>query len=155
VGIAWHSAKAGAEHQKSVALEDWRPILSTPGATFVSLQYGEHAKAAKAVRESLGCDIILDRSIDGLKDIDNFAAQVAAMDHVVSVSNTTVHVSGGLGIPTSAMIPASYGRIWYWFLDRTNSPWYPAMQLFCQRRGEGWSPTIAAVADDLTRRLGG
>ncbi len=155
IGIAWHSAKVGAEQQKSVALEAWAPILRIPGATFVSLQYGEHAKAAKAVRETVGCDIIIDKSVDPLKDIDGFAAQVAAMDHVVSVSNTTVHVAGALGIPTSTMIPASYGRIWYWFLDRTDSPWYPSMRLFRQRQGEGWASAIAAVAEDLTHRLGG
>lgn len=155
VGIAWHSAKAGAERQKSIVLEDWAPILQTPGATFVSLQYGEHAKAAKTVRASIGGEIIIDKSVDPLKDIDGFAAQVAAMDHVVSVSNTTVHVAGALGIPASIMIPASYGRIWYWFLDRTDSPWYPTARLFRQRQSEGWASTIDAVAKDLTHRLGG
>ena len=155
IGIAWHSAKAGAERQKSVALKDWEPILQTPGTTFVSLQYGEHSKAAKAVRATSGCEIIIDKSVDPLKDIDGFAAQVAAMDHVVSVSNTTVHVSGALGIPTSIMIPASYGRIWYWFLDRADSPWYPTARLFRQRQGDGWTSTIAAVAEDLKHRLGG
>jgi len=148
VGIAWHSANIGAEQQKSVALADWAPILKIPGATFVSLQYGEYAQDAKAF------DIIVDKSVNPLKDIDGFAAQVAAMDHVVSVSNTTVHVSGALGMPTSTMIPASYGRIWYWFLDRSDSPWYPAMRLYRQSRGEGWAPTLKAVADDLAQRLG-
>ena len=154
VGIAWHSANAGAERQKSVALDAWGPILKNPKATFVNLQYGDCAKEAKAARDTFDCALIHDRSIDPLKDVDGFAAQVAAMDHVVSVSNTTVHVAGALGIPTSAMIPAAYGRIWYWFLDRTDSPWYPAIHLFRQGRNEGWDPTIAAIAEDVKRALG-
>ena len=137
-----------AEDQKSIALANWAPILNLPGITFVSVQYGERVQDAKAH------DIIVDKSINPLKDIDGFAAQVAAMDHVVSVSNTTVHVSGGLGIPTSTMIPASYGRIWYWFLDRSDSPWYPAMQLYRQSKSDGWQPTLNAVAGDLARNLG-
>ena len=155
VGIAWHSANAGAEHHKSVPLQSWAPILKIPGVTFVSLQYGDHGKDAKAAGTALGCDIVVDKSINPLKDIDGFAAQVAAMDHVVSVSNTTVHIAGALGVPTSTMIPSAYGRIWYWFLDRTDSPWYPAMRLFRQGHNHGWEATMAAVADDLTRRLGG
>jgi len=148
IGIAWHSANAGAEDQKSIALANWAPILNLPGITFVSLQYGDRVQDAKPH------DIIVDKSITPLKDIDGFAAQVSAMDHVVSVSNTTVHVSGGLGIPTSTMIPASYGRIWYWFLDRSDSPWYPAMQLYRQSKSDGWQPTLNAVATDLARKLG-
>ncbi len=154
VGIAWHSANVGAARQKSVALESWAPILKISNATFVSLQYGEHVKDTKAADNAFGCKILVDKSVDPLKDIDGFAAQVAAMDHVVSVSNTTVHVSGALGVPTSTMIPAAYGRIWYWFLDRSDSPWYPAMRLYRQSRNAGWDSTIAAVAADLIRQLG-
>jgi tetratricopeptide (TPR) repeat protein len=154
VGIAWHSANPTAEAQKSVALDAWAPILALPGVKYVNLQYGEHRKDAKTVRDAGGGEIIGDKTIDPLKDIDGFAAQVAAMDHVVSVSNTTVHVAGALGVPTSTMIPAAFGRIWYWFLDRSDSPWYPAMTLFRQKTPDDWTTTCADVAHDLRRKLG-
>jgi len=51
-------------------------------------------------------------------------------------------------------VPASYGRIWYWFLERDNSPWYSKVRLFRQKRDCGWEPTITAVAEDLARKLG-
>ena len=52
------------------------------------------------------------------------------------------------------MLPSAYGRIWYWFLDRIDSPWYPAMRLYRQPRNEGWEPTIAGIAEDLKSKLG-
>ncbi|MBY0511393.1 MAG: tetratricopeptide repeat protein [Rhodospirillaceae bacterium] len=154
VGIAWHSANPTAESQKSIPLEAWTPLLAIPGIRFINLQYGDHRKDAKTLRDAAGREIIADNAVDALNDIDRFAAQVAAMDHVVSVSNTAVHVAGALGVPTSTMIPAAFGRIWYWFHDRTDSPWYPTMTLFRQRAPGEWGPTLAAVAQDLSRKLG-
>ena len=153
VGLGWHSANASAEHHKSIGLDAWGPILRDRNVTFVSLQYGDHARDIRAARETHGCDIINDKSIDALKNIDDMAAQVAAMDCVVSVSNTTVHVAGGLGIPTLALIPHSYGRLWYWFLDGVVSPWYPALRLFRQSQMGDWSSPLADAGDALTHAL--
>ena len=149
VGIAWHSANPQASAEKSTPLPAWEDILRTPGYRFVSLQYGEHSGAYKALRDATGLSLIVDKTVDAKNDLERFAAQVAAMDLVISVSNTTVHFAGALGVPVWTLVPASVGRIWYWFLDRTDSPWYPTMRLFRQQRGIDWSPTLRAVARDL------
>jgi tetratricopeptide (TPR) repeat protein len=146
VGIAWRSANPVAEAEKSTALAAWSDILRTPGARFVSLQYGSHAKEIDAAKKATGAKIIVDSTVDALTDMDRFAAQVAAMDLVISVSNTTVHVAGSMGMPVWTLVPASKGRIWYWFLERTDSPWYPTMRLFRQSRGTDWTPVLQDVA---------
>ena len=150
IGIAWHSANPTAAAQKSTSLLEWGPLLQTPGAIFVSLQYGNHAAEVRAAEAAFGCRIVTDKTVDSLKDIDAFAAQVAAMDHVVSVSNTTVHVAGGLGVPTSVLLPKAFGKIWYWFLERSDSPWYPSLTLHRQTRAGAWNDIIAAAARTLT-----
>ena len=40
-----------------------------------------------------------DATIDQMTDIDGFAAQIAALDAVVTISRTAAHVAGALGIP--------------------------------------------------------
>jgi hypothetical protein len=47
------------------------------------------------------------------------------------------------------LVPAATGRVWYWFLAREDSPWYPSMRLFRRKHGAGWEPTLAAVAQAL------
>ena len=153
VGIAWHSANAAAESHKSIGLEAWVPILRQPNATFVSLQYGDHRNEIAAVRAAFGCEIIHDPGINALTSIDDFAAQAAAMDHVVSVSNTTVHVAGALGIPTLVLVPKAFGRMWYWFQGREDSPWYPSLRLIRQQDDDAWDAPLAAAAAELTRWL--
>jgi hypothetical protein len=47
------------------------------------------------------------------------------------------------------MIPANRGRMWYWFLDRTDSPWYQSVRLFRASPADKWKPAIAGVAASL------
>jgi len=151
VGIAWHSANPQAGAEKSTPLTAWADILRTPGYRFVSLQYGEHAQAHKHLRAATGLALIVDKTVDAKNDLARFAAQVAAMDLVISVSNTTVHFAGALGVPVWTLVPASVGRIWYWFLDRADSPWYQSMRLLRQERDVDWSPVLHAAAESLRR----
>jgi ADP-heptose:LPS heptosyltransferase len=151
VGIAWHSANPQAGTEKSTSLVEWQEILRTPGYRFVSLQYGDHAAAYRQLKDATGLSLIVDRTVDSKKDLARFASQVAAMDLVISVSNTTVHFAGALNVPVWTLVPASVGRIWYWFLERTDSPWYPSMRLFRQNRDAGWAPILQSITQELKR----
>jgi hypothetical protein len=142
---------------KSLRLIDLAPVLKMPGVTFVNLQYGDCTSELAAVKETLGVDIIHDPEVDQLSDMDTYFAQVAAMDHVVSTSNTAVHVAAAQNIPTSIILPFAKGLLWYWFAGRTDSPWYPSAKVYRQGRGGTtvtWAEDlIPRVAADLTNWL--
>jgi len=148
IGIAWRSVNEKLGSAKTTALGDWTPILRSRDAVFLSLQYGDCA-AEIAAMAAHGITIHRDPEIDPLIDLDGFAAQCAAMDLVISVSNTTVHVAGALGVPTWVMLPRSHGLLWYWFLEREDSPWYPSLRLFRQPRQGDWAAVIARIAAAL------
>ena len=76
-----------------------------------------------------------------------FAAQLAAMDLVVSISNTTVHMAGALGVPAWVML--NKVPLNCWMLDRADSPWYPSLRLFRQTQSDQWADMIGCVADAL------
>jgi len=84
-------------------------------------------------------------------DLDLFAAQVAAMDLVITISNTTAHFAGALGVPVWNMTPTGPGRIWYWFLEGESSPWYESMRLFRHRHDEGWGDVLGRVSNQLRK----
>jgi hypothetical protein len=83
-----------------MSLADLGAVLKVPGVTFVSLQYGDCATEIADANREFGTTIIHDPSVNPLKDMAAFAAQTAAMDLVVSVSNTTVHTAAAAGRPT-------------------------------------------------------
>lgn len=150
IGISWCSRNAAFGRFKSVGLAEWAPILAVPGVTFVNLQYGDTHDERSRIEAP---HILHDATIDPLRDLDGAASQIAAMDLVITTSNTTAHMAGALGIETWTLLPSGPGLLWYWFQDREDSPWYPSMRLFRQHRPGDWTELIARVASRLDRRL--
>lgn len=149
VGISWRSENALAGAEKSTSLKDhWSGLLQTEQVRFISLQYGETPQEIAA----MGIEIQTIPELDPTQDVDGFTALVAAMDAVVSTSNTTVHVSGGLGIPTLAILPKAYGRPWYWFDQGDTSPWYQNLALV--RSSGDWRQALSVARAELPRLLG-
>ncbi|MGE3477288.1 MAG: tetratricopeptide repeat protein [Rhodospirillaceae bacterium] len=151
IGLSWRSAAGPTGRFKSLQLAQFSKLLDVPGLTFVSLQYGDCAEEIAHVSRATGHAIIHDRDIDSSGDLDAFTAQVAAMDLVVSVSNTTVHVAGALGRPVWALVPTGPGAHWYWFTNGADSPWYPSARLFRQDRRGDWHKALDTVASELAQ----
>ncbi|MBF0334525.1 MAG: tetratricopeptide repeat protein [Alphaproteobacteria bacterium] len=151
VGISWRSKNLEIGAEKSTRLVDWAPILTVPGVRFVNLQYGDCRDEIAEAKRELGVDVFADPEIDPLRDMDSFAAQVAAMDLVISVSNSTVHVAGALGVPVWVMLPRGRGLLHFWYFDREDSPWYPSARLFRQAARGDWKPVVERVAGSLAK----
>ena len=81
----------------------------------------------------------------------DLAAQVAAMDLVISIDNSTVHMAGALGVPVWVLLP--YAPNWRWLLDREDSPWYPSALLIRQPRADSWDLVIETVRQRLSHGL--
>lgn len=148
IGIAWFSKNHRLGAQKSAALSEWEALLSKD-ALFVNLQYGDTAADVADACARFGCDILTDASVNQMEDLDRFAAQVMAMDRIVSVSNTTVHFAGALGVDCTVVVAPSRACLWYWGAEGEASPWYRSIRISRRARGEGWAGQIEAVARSL------
>jgi len=156
VGVSWRSVNPRFGRLKSTPLTEWGPILSQPGPVFVNLQYGDCAGDLAAVRERLGVKVVQDEAIDPLADLDAFSAQVAAMDLVITVSNSTAHFAGALGRPTWLLLSQGGGQLWYWELGREQrSLWYPSVRILRQPSSRAWTPVIKRAGAMLGDLVGG
>jgi hypothetical protein len=152
IGISWRGGGTSGK-EKSAVLRDFAPLLNTPETFFVNLQYGDCRAEIASVRAETGIEIFEDAEVDPLQDIDTFFAQVAAMDLVITTSNSTAHVAGSIGAPTWVLLPLGKGTLGYWFQRRTDSPWYPSVRLIRQQKRETdrpwWTPLVAEAAQML------
>jgi hypothetical protein len=146
IGLSWRSSNAQYGAQKSLHLADLAPLLHRQDLFWVDLQYGD----TTAERDSAAADglsLWRDEQIDPLTDLDAAAAQYAALDLVITASNTAAHLAGSLGLATWLLLPApGPGLLWYWLLDRVDSPFYPGIRCFRQAAGEpGWAGPVGQV----------
>lgn len=152
VGIAWASPLARQARSKRAALEHWGALLREP-YSFVSLQYGDDRADIEAARRLSTCEIFHDESIDQMHSIEDFAAQLAALDHIVTISNTTAHVAGALGLPAFVLLAPGHGLHWYWGAEGERTLWYPSLRLLRRPLGAPWDDQIAAAAKAVRNAL--
>jgi hypothetical protein len=146
VGIAWRG-NGPLSDERSTRLEQWADLLSPQIATYVSLQSGNCQEELAIFNSRQGAKIHSWPEIAVEGNLDQQAALISALDLVISVPNTVVHLSGALGIATWNLL--AWSSSWRWMLKRDDSPWYPSMRLFRPSRPGGWD----GVFDRLQREL--
>lgn len=153
VGLSWNSRAGSKPKPKSMQLAQLAPALAHPDIVFVDIQYGITQEEIAALARDTGIALHHDASINAMDDLDAYAAQIAALDAVVSVSNTAAHLAGALGLPGIILLPANDGLLWYWFRAGDRSPWYRSLHLLRQSVPGEWAPAIQGAAHELRRLL--
>ena len=152
IGISWKSGNQNFGEAKSTSLKFWTSILSRQDCFFINLQYGNvKQEVEEHISNKNDTSIYLDNDIDPLENLDDFAAQIAALDLVISISNATVHMAGALGEKVWNLL--RYMPSWRWMLNKRDTLWYPSMKLFRQNRIGDWLSTFAEVELALDQHL--
>ena len=145
-GLAWQTKSPKAGHSRSIDLSLLAPLFALPGIRWISLQYGDH-DALQAQAAEAAAPILIDRTVDQFSNIDRFASQIAAIDLVVTIDNSTAHLAGSLGVPVWVLLP--FAPDWRWLEAREDSPWYPTMRLFRQPKPGDWQSVVERVKSAL------
>jgi Flp pilus assembly protein TadD len=142
IGIAWTGGTwKNAGSYRKLPLKDWQPIFDSIDAHWVSLQYKD---ATEEIRDT---PVVQYPWATLSKDYDDTAAMVAALDCVISVPTTVVHLSGALGVPTIAMKAPTP----CWKFAGDNLAFHPDVKLV-QNDGN-WQKTAAATAAAIRQFL--
>ena len=148
IGISWRGGSKPSEKlARSTTLTHWSRLFSLTNVHFINLQYGDCAHELKEAKEKSGVTIHNWEDSDPLKDLDTFAAQINALDLVISVDNSTVHMTGALGIPVWTMLP--YACDWRWMREFEDTPWYKTVRLFRQSEQGDWNDVFDRIFSSL------
>jgi tetratricopeptide (TPR) repeat protein len=146
IGLAWHTNNRKTGSIRSIDLARFAPLFKRNDARWICLQYGDHEMLEGQI-DAARAPLVVDRSVDQLVSIDAFAAQIAALDLVITIDNSTAHLAGALGIPTWVLLP--FAADWRWFERREDSPWYPTVRLFRQPKRDDWHSVFRCVLQAL------
>lgn len=137
IGLSWRGGTPKTRgHLRSLHVELLAPLLEQD-AVFVSLQHGVETSELEGPAAVV-------RTFEGATDdLDRLAALISALDLVVSVDNTTVHLAGALGRPVWVLLSAN--PEWRYGLSGETMPWYPSAKLFRQGDDRCWEPVMQKI----------
>jgi tetratricopeptide (TPR) repeat protein len=144
IGLAWAGAATHAnDRNRSILPANFAPLAQVKDAVFYSLQKGDAAKSPPPAGMAL-----IDFTSD-LKDFADTAAMIENLDLVIAADTSVAHLAGAMGKPVWVLLPCNPD--WRWMLHRLDSPWYPTMRLFRQKRAGEWQATIEETAAALRK----
>tara|TARA_R110002051_G_C8687497_1_gene492551 strand:- start:92 stop:1063 length:972 start_codon:yes stop_codon:yes gene_type:complete len=119
IGISWSTQNKNQDRSIHISLFD--KMVNTDKYFFVNLDTSRLEQNK----------IYLDKSINQMKNLDDFATQVAACDLVISIDNTTAHMAGGLGVQTWLLL--NQKPDWRWLEDTSDTLWYRNVDVLRRR----------------------
>lgn len=128
---------------RSIPLALFAPLCGQIDADFYLLQPALRQTDHAALQEIPG----LRWPGQQLRGFDDTAALIAHLDLVISVDTAVAHLAGALGVPVWILL--SQAVDWRWFLQRSDSPWYPSARLWRQSHSGDWQPVLQAVQQAL------
>ncbi|ESZ19192.1 hypothetical protein X737_15450 [Mesorhizobium sp. L48C026A00] len=149
IGFAWGSLNKSKDLP---VLDDWRALLGGLPGHFVSMQYGDVGPALSEFERWAPGRIIHDASVDQLSDMDRFAAQIAALDAVVTISNTGANLAGALGVPTVVLLDDGFRLSWPAFGETVAT--YPSVRLV-RKGGRAWASAMREAGGRVAQIIGG
>ncbi len=155
VGIGWKSfrPKIDEDYEKNIDLVSLSPILIRDDVAGINLQYGDVESDIARLKRQTGTDLYCDPEIDASNDIDGQAAQMAALDVVISTSNSAVHLAGALGSPCWLLLRKRQPLMWYWGYPGVPCPWYSSIDVLRIPHPTGEAEQISQIMDELNRKL--
>lgn len=150
VGFCWKSKLMKGNRTKYFSpFEMWRPVLETPGCTFVSLQYGDVEEELARCAKEFGVTIHQIDGLDLMNDLDGVGALGALMDVSIGQLNASLALADAHGGETFLLSPTRHQ--WTSFgTDRL--PWVPRATVFAPDQFRDWASPISRIAASLKDR---
>ncbi len=140
-GISWFTPNKRSQAQRSIPahiLSDW--IDSLEDIEFYALQHDLDNCPEFQIHNSR-----LQYLIDARKDINGLLDLAANMDVIVTIGNSTAHLTGALGIPTLVLLPQK--PRFQWGISGDQTPFYKRMKLIRQKTHDDWNECLVEAAD--------
>ena len=150
-GISWKSRNSIIGEEKSLSLNQLLPVLKLTNTIFIDLQYGDTSWEKKNIYNLFGIEIKSISEIDNLNNLDGLTSLIDVCDFIVTISNATAHIAGGLNKKTYLLLPNSFGKLWYWGQSNDGSLWYPSVEIYrCPKSGL-WDEAIENLSERLRK----
>ncbi|PPR46029.1 MAG: hypothetical protein CFH18_00483 [Alphaproteobacteria bacterium MarineAlpha5_Bin8] len=151
IGISWRSKREHYGEFKSVSLSNLLPILRLKYFDFINLQYGDTAEELVNFNNKNKISIDTIEGVDLFNDFESISGLLKNLDLFITVSNSTAHLAGSLGVPTWLIKPKNHATFFYWNQDNNKTPWYSSIKIYSTK--SEYEETILDIKKDLIKKF--
>jgi tetratricopeptide (TPR) repeat protein len=152
IGVNWFGSLGhDPSGQRNIPLEQFTTLAQNSAVRLVSLQKDKRAKNDIGNCPNFAI-VDFGDELDGANGaFMDSAAIMANLDLVITSDTSIAHLAGALGVAVWVALP--HVPEWRWLLDRSNSPWYPTMRLFRQKKAGDWKGVFEEMEGAIQQRL--
>jgi tetratricopeptide (TPR) repeat protein len=144
IGLCWAgNPNVRADPRRSIPLKAFLPLLALEGVRIISLQKHHGLEEIAGLPQGITLETLGEDFDGGADAFIDCAAVMQNLDLVISCDTSVAHLAGALARPVFVLLRKIPD--WRWMLERSDSPWYPTMQLFRQTKAGDWNEVIAKV----------
>jgi tetratricopeptide (TPR) repeat protein len=148
IGISWQGNKrVTADIGRSFPLHHFERLSKSRNVRLISLQKNAGVEQLLELPSGMKVETFGDEFDDGPDAFIDTAAVMESLDLIITSDTAIAHLAGALGRPV--WVALKFVPDWRWFLNRSDSPWYPTMRLFRQTSVGDWYDVFTEIQKQL------
>lgn len=148
VAISWKTTNPTQGRYRNIPAQALAGMLSRFDIDFHSAQHGVTPAERQSLKMTLG-DRIHFNTVDTRASVGALAASLSAMDAVVTIDNSVLHIAGAFGLPTAGLL--SIPSYWAWPVEGPDARWYGNVTLIHQKHAGDWVSVLGELETYLDR----
>jgi tetratricopeptide (TPR) repeat protein len=148
IGLSW--ATLSNEEYKGIKLKQFSKIFKNKNINFINLQFGNFEDEIESFKKENNVEFYKLKSLDNLNDIDKLMSLINKLDLVVTIQNTTAHISLSIGKKTFVLLSYKPPRFYWYGPSSDKAYWYPEAELYRQKdSSDNWEYVLDRLENNL------
>ena len=150
VGLSWSTLNKDEHDKKDVPLDKFSEIFKKDNVNFINLQFGEVKEEISSFTDKNKIKFYEYKNLNITKEIDKLMSLINKLDLVITIQNSTAHISLSIGKKTFVLLSYKPPRFYWYGPNAEKSYWYPEATLYRQKdANDEWKKILHKVGNDL------
>ena len=150
IGLSWSTLNKIEHNEKSIGLDKFSEIFKKNNINLINLQFGNVKDEISSFKEKNKVEFYEYKNLDITKEIDKLISLINKLDLVITIQNSTAHISLSIGKRTCVLLSYKPPRFYWHGPNSEKSYWYPEATLYRQKNAsDDWSRILNKLGKDL------
>jgi ADP-heptose:LPS heptosyltransferase len=150
IGLSWSTLNKAEHNEKSIELDKFSEIFKKNNINLINLQFGNVKDEISSFKEKNKVEFYEYKNLNITTEIDKLMSLINKLDLVITIQNSTAHISLSIGKKTFVLLSYKPPRFYWYGPNTEKSYWYPEATLYRQKdANDDWSRILNKVGKDL------